>query len=110
MCGSADSYAEPRKRRGLGHNSNRRINTLPGSRVWPTRSLVIPARHELPELLTPDELAALLRTTRKAVYTMIARGQPPGIIRLGRRVLFDRGELLRWLAERRALSPMESRR
>ena len=83
---------------------------MPGPRVRPTRSRVIPACRELPDLLTPDELAALLRTTRKAVYAMIARGQLPGIVRLGRRVLFDRGELLQWLAERRALSPMESRR
>lgn len=71
---------------------------------------MIPAQRELPDLLTPDELAALLRTTRKAVYAMIARGQLPGIVRLGRRVLFDRRELLQWLAERRALSSMESRR
>ena len=71
---------------------------------------MIPAQRELPELLTPDELAALLRTTRKAVYAMIARGQLPGIVRLGRRVLFDRDELLQWFAERRALSSMESRR
>lgn len=83
---------------------------MPDPSVPPTRSLVIPAHHQLPDLLTPDEVAALLRTTRKAVYAMIARGQLPGIVRLGRRVLFDRHELLQWLAERRALSPMESRR
>ena len=69
-----------------------------------------PAQRELPGLLTPDEVAALLRTTRKAVYAMIARGFLPGVVRLGRRVLFDRAVLLEWLAERRALSPMESRR
>ena len=110
MCGSADSPAEPRKSRGFGLNSNRLINTLPGPSASPTRSLVTPVLHDLPDLLTPDEVAALLRTTRKAVYAMIARGQLPGIVRLGRRVLFDRAELLHWLAERRALSPMESRR
>jgi integrase len=85
MCGSADSRAEPRKGRGFGHNSNRRFDTLPGPSVPPTRSLVIPAHHELPDLLTPDEVADFLRTTRKAVYAVIDayaranRHKPSGI-------------------------------
>lgn len=64
----------------------------------------------LPRLLSVDEAAALLRTTRKAIYTDIARGKLPGVIRLGRRVLIDAAELLRWLDERRAVSPKETRR
>jgi len=39
------------------------------------------------ELLTVDETAKLLRTTPKAIYTMIERNQLPGVVRLGRRVL-----------------------
>jgi excisionase family DNA binding protein len=40
-----------------------------------------------PVLLTPIEVADLLRTSRKAIYTMIERAQLPGIVRIGRRVL-----------------------
>jgi excisionase family DNA binding protein len=44
-------------------------------------------------LLTADEVAALLRTTRKAVYDRVARGAMPGVVRMGRRVLFRRDEV-----------------
>jgi len=43
---------------------------------------------ELPVLLTTDEVATLLRTSRKAVYCMAERGQLPGKTRIGRRVLY----------------------
>jgi excisionase family DNA binding protein len=48
----------------------------------------------LPVLLTVDDAARLLRTTRKAVYVMIERGQLPGVTRLGRRVLLRSDRLL----------------
>lgn len=48
-------------------------------------------------LLTADETAALLRTSRNAIYAMVARGQLPGIVRIGRRVLFHRLELIHWI-------------
>ena len=48
-------------------------------------------------LLTIDEVASLLRTTRKAVYAMVERGRLPGVRRIGRRVLIHRSELLEWL-------------
>jgi excisionase family DNA binding protein len=48
-------------------------------------------------LLTADETAALLRTSRTAIYAMVARGQLPGIVRIGRRVLFRRLDLIRWI-------------
>lgn len=62
---------------------------------------------EGPVLLTPNEVAQLLRTTRRAVYAMLERGQLPGAVRLGRRVLFDRHELLHWLHQKRASSLQE---
>ncbi len=46
-------------------------------------------------LLTVPEAASLLRTTAKAIYTMIERGQLPGVVRLGRRVLVRRVDLRR---------------
>jgi excisionase family DNA binding protein len=47
-----------------------------------------------PLLLTVDEAADLLRCTRRAIYSRLARGQLAGAIRLGRRILFRRAVLL----------------
>jgi excisionase family DNA binding protein len=60
-----------------------------------------------PLLLTVDEAAALLRTTRKAMYAMVERRQVPGVIRIGRRVLFRAADLLHWLDQKCAPSPKE---
>jgi excisionase family DNA binding protein len=51
-------------------------------------------------LLTPREVAALLRTSRKAIYTMIERAQLPGVVRIGRRVLIREDALLDWLRQK----------
>jgi excisionase family DNA binding protein len=64
----------------------------------------------LPVLLTADEIAELLRTTRKAVYAMAERGQLPGVTWIGRRLLVRRDALVDWLDERRAPSPEGDRR
>ena len=64
----------------------------------------------LPKLLTTIEVAELLRTSQKATYAMIARGQLPGVTRIGRRVLVRADELVDWLDERRAPSPEGDRR
>jgi len=55
-------------------------------------------------LLTVDEVGALLRTTRKAIYTMAERGLLPGAVRIGRRLLFRREALLHWLGQKSASS------
>ena len=55
---------------------------------------------EVPLLATVDETAALLRTTRKAIYVMVERGQLPGVVRIGRRVLIRTPELLDWLRQK----------
>jgi excisionase family DNA binding protein len=60
-----------------------------------------------PILATPDEAAALLRTTRKAVYSMAERGLLPGVTRIGRRLLFRTDALLNWLDQKSAPSPKE---
>ena len=66
-----------------------------------------PHRATLPVLLTVDEAADLLRTTRRAIYVMIARRQLPGVIRIRRRVLLRADDLLHWLDQKRAPSPKE---
>ncbi len=58
----------------------------------------------LPPLLTAAEVAAVLRTTRAAVYARAERGQLPGVIRDRRRLLVDRVALIEWLETRRAPS------
>ena len=61
----------------------------------------------LPMLLTVDEAAQLLRTTRRAIYAMVERGQLPGVVRIRRRVLVRADDLLDWLDQKRASSPKE---
>ena len=68
--------------------------------AWPSRR----TGDALPVLLTVDEAAALLRTTRRAIYAMVERRQLPGIIRIGRRVLLRADDLLDWLDQKRAPS------
>ncbi len=55
----------------------------------------------LPYLLCADEVATLLRISRKAVYCMVDRGELPGVTRIGRRVRFHRDSLLDWLRTQR---------
>ena len=62
---------------------------------------------ESPTFLTTEETAHLLRTSRKAIYTMVERAQIPGVTRIGRRVLVDRETLLDWLRQKSAPSPKE---
>ena len=59
----------------------------------------------LPDLEDVAAVAAFLCTTKKAVYSMVARGQLPQPIRVGKRMLFVRADLVRWFEEKRAASP-----
>jgi excisionase family DNA binding protein len=63
----------------------------------------------LPMLLTVHDAASLLRTTRRAIYAMIERGQLPGIVRIGRRVLLRSDDLLHWLDQKSAPSQRSER-
>lgn len=64
----------------------------------------------LPILLTVDDAAQLLRTTDRAIYAMIERHQLPGVIRIGRRVLFRSAVLLDWLHQKSAPSQRSEQR
>ena len=68
-------------------------------------------RHSsVPLLLTVDEVAEALRTTRKAVYALIDRGHLPGVVRVRRRILVRQSVLLQWLQEKGAPSLRETER
>ncbi len=58
-----------------------------------------------PALLTVEEVADYLRTSRAAVYHQVARGQLPGVVRVGRRVLVKRAVLEQALDEGSATAP-----
>jgi excisionase family DNA binding protein len=79
-------------------------------RCRPRPTVVMPADPSLlPHLLSVDEAAELLRTTRKAIYARIERGLLPGVVRDGRRVLLLRDDVLGYIAERRAATPGDRR-
>jgi excisionase family DNA binding protein len=61
-------------------------------------------------LLTVDDVAKLLRTTDRAIYAMIERRQLPGIVHIGRRVLFRTDDLLHWLNQKSAPSQRSEQR
>ena len=77
--------------------------TRPTSRHFAHPPAAAPdARGETPEpvpLMTPDDVARVLRTSRAAIYKMQERGQLPGVRRIGRRLLFDRAALLDWMGQ-----------
>ncbi len=64
----------------------------------------------LPLLLTVDDVAQLLRTTNRAIYAMTERRQLPGLVRIGRRVLFRTADLLDWLNQKSAPSHRSEQR
>lgn len=53
----------------------------------------------LPSLMTVSEVAQLLRTSKDAIYAMVERGQLPGVVRIGRRVLVREPDLVEWLRQ-----------
>jgi excisionase family DNA binding protein len=61
-------------------------------------------------LLTVDDVARLLRTTNRAIFAMIERWQIPGVVRIGRRVLFRTADLLDWLNQKSAPSQRSDQR
>lgn len=58
-----------------------------------------------PMLLTVSEAASCLRTSKAAIYKMVERHQVPGVVRVGRRLLFHHQTLVHWLNQNRAPSP-----
>jgi excisionase family DNA binding protein len=61
-------------------------------------------------LLTAEDVAELLNTTREAVYARCARGLLPHIRTGPRQIRFDPVELGRWLAHRTRISSEQALR
>jgi excisionase family DNA binding protein len=57
-------------------------------------------KKSLPDLLTVPEVAAFLRTSPESIYAMVERGQLAGVVRLGRRILFNADVLRAWISEK----------
>ena len=74
--------------------TSRHFARTPGAATDPRGESVEPV-----PLLTPDDVARVLRTSRAAIYKMQERGQLPGVRRIGRRLLFDRAALLDWMGQ-----------
>jgi excisionase family DNA binding protein len=53
----------------------------------------------LPQVLTVEEVADLMRVDRKTAYAAIAEGEVPGVRRIGRCIRVSRDVLLRWLEQ-----------
>ena len=54
---------------------------------------------DLPQTLTPAELATFLRLRPRSVYEAIRRREIPGVQRIGRKVRIHRDTIIRWLAD-----------
>ena len=53
-------------------------------------------KRDVSRLMTPDEIAAVLRIARKTVIAMARERRIP-CVRIGRFVRFDQGEIQRWI-------------
>lgn len=56
-------------------------------------------------LLTVEDVAEFLSTSRKGVYAQVARGQLPGVVWVGHRMLFRPEPLHQWLHGKRRSPP-----
>lgn len=95
-------------RSSLTGKAAQQVEKVQQQRVQQGRDAVMDVAGSVEDLMTPDEVAALLRVTRKAVYARSDRGQFPKV-KIGGSVRFRRGDLLAFIAAGRAPSPRSSR-
>jgi len=95
-------HARPALNEGVAEEPTPRA--VPRAPAAPDASADGETRHqELPQVLTADELAALLRVNRKTIYAGFRTGEIPGGRRIGGTIRFSRDAVLRWLAEGQVL-------
>jgi excisionase family DNA binding protein len=64
----------------------------------------------VPEFLTAEEAAELLRVNRKTLYEAIRLEQVPGVVRIGKALRIRRAALLEWTAGKGRDSALGSRK
>jgi excisionase family DNA binding protein len=74
----------------------------PNSGGCPESPATAVQEESVPPVLTVEEAALLLRVNKKTVYEAVARGQLPGVRRIGKSIRLYRDSLLAWLAAGRA--------
>ena len=57
------------------------------------------------DLLTSDETAELLRVPVRTLYVWRGAGSGPPAYRVGKRTLYRRSDVERWLEQRRVMAP-----
>jgi excisionase family DNA binding protein len=67
------------------------------------------AQPALPDLMTVDEVAAVVRVNRKTVLNWRAQGLAPEGFRVGKAVLFHRDAVQAWLEKRREADAIAAR-
>ncbi len=65
--------------------------------------------NQQPQVLTVEEVAALLRVNRKTAYEAVRRGELPGVRRIGGTIRISRQAVLDWLTEGQACVSRSSR-
>jgi len=62
------------------------------------RPITSPSKRRQRRVVDVPEVAEVLGFSLKATYKLIAAGQVPGVLRLGRRIVISKTALDRWLA------------
>ncbi|MFL5349229.1 MAG: helix-turn-helix domain-containing protein [Hyalangium sp.] len=68
------------------------------------------AAGNVPEFLTAEEAAELLRVNRKTLYEAIRLEHVPGVVRIGKALRIRRAALLEWTAGKGRDSALGSRK
>ncbi len=105
------------QRRTLGHmehltHAGATRSTDPSTRAGgaPVMSASSLAAGNVPEFLTVEEAAELLRVNRKTLYEAIRLEQVPGVARIGKTLRLRRAALLEWTAGKDRDSALGSRK
>jgi excisionase family DNA binding protein len=59
------------------------------------------------QLLTIDEVSALLHLTKPTVYSKVSKNELPGVCKQGKRLYFDRQTIIDWIKQGRKKSNAE---
>jgi excisionase family DNA binding protein len=78
-----------------------------------TANILKAVRNEQPatdireQLLTIDEVSALLHLTKPTVYSKVSKNELPGVCKQGKRLYFDRQTIIDWIKQGRKKSYAE---